>query len=312
MRILVTGAGGFVGRHLLRLLQDHPHHTVYALAREVEDLDLPPEQRHAVDLRDREAVAAAMARMQPQILVHLAGTTSVAQSWDDPETTFETNVLGTLHLSQAILPDSLVRWINAGSAEEYAARSSPLDESDPLRPASPYGTSKVAQEWLLHQMAQQKRFALWQFRAFNQTGPGQAPSFVVPSLARQVFRAKSDQIDTIQVGNLSPVRDFLDVRDSAQLYVEAVEGRIPPGTYNLCSGNGRSIQSILDDLLELAGVRAKTVVDPSRFRPVDAPYLVGSPHHLETALGRPVATVSWAKTLADLWQSLLESHLNES
>ena len=304
MRVLVTGAAGFVGRYLLHLLEHHTSHRVHVLGRGVEALGYPPGRSWPVDLRDRNAVAEAVTAVGPEIVVHLAGTTSVAESWNDPVTTMATNILGTAHLLDAIPPDTLIRWINAGSAEEYAAIPSRLGEEHPLCPASPYGTSKVTQEWLLQQMAVQKQFAVYQFRAFNQTGPGQDPRFVVPSLAAQVLRTKHHPTAAIQVGNLSPVRDFLDVRDSTQIYAAAIAGQIAPGTYNLCSGRGRSIREILDDLLRIAGIAAEPQEDPSRFRPVDVPYLVGNPHKLEQALGRSVTTIPWQETLTDLMQAL--------
>ena len=169
---------------------------------------------------------------------------------------------------------------------------------------SPYGASKVAQELILRQLTARSGTELWQFRAFNQTGPGQDTRFVVPSLALQVLQVKRGQIKEIRVGDLSPIRDFLDVRDSSRIYVEAAKGTIPPGTYNLCSGTGRSIASILEDLGRLTGTSVNPQMDPGRFRPADIPYLVGNPKLLKEKSRFPIASYAWDTTLTDLLQDM--------
>lgn len=302
MKVLITGAGGFVGRHLLNHLRA-TEHEVHGMGRDLKSLDLSSSQCWPLDLRDSKSVKAAVTAIEPEVIVHLAGTTSVAESWVNPQETLEVNVQGTLALIAALEPDMVRLWVNAGSCEEYAPPTPghALNETSPLLPASPYGASKVAQEWLLSQLAEALRMDVVQFRAFNQTGPGQDTRFVVPSLAEQVLLVKCGDRSEIRVGNLTPIRDFLDVRTSSRCYFDAVEGRIPPGIYNLCSGTGRTIASILDDLCRIAGVNPTIIQDSERFRPVDVPRLVGDPTKLRSVLRLGTAnTYSWERTLTDL------------
>lgn len=304
MRILVTGAGGFVGHYVVDHLLAVGEHTIHALGRELDGLTLPSPQCWPLDLRDGEAVHEAIDRIAPEVVIHLAGTTSVAESWARPKQTFETNVLATLNILEAIPPGMVTRWVNAGSAEEYQPSPEKLQETCPLAPLSPYGTSKVAQEWLLQQIAPRLQMKLWQFRAFNQTGPGQDTRFVVPSLALQVLQAKHHIISEVKVGDLSPIRDFMDVRDSSRIYAEAAQGKIPPGTYNLCSGTGRSIASVLHDLSRLAGVEPTIAIDPARFRPADVPSLVGDASCLLETCRQSVLSYDWESTLLSLLSDL--------
>jgi len=304
MRVLVTGAGGFVGHYVVDRLLEEDVHEVHAVGRELDGLTLPTPQCWEFDLRDAESVQDAVHAIQPEVIIHLAGTTSVAESWADPHGTFDTNVLATLNILQAISPGTVKRWINAGSAEEYAPSESLLKETHRLEPLSPYGASKVAQEFVLRQMTARSAIDLWQFRAFNQTGPGQDTRFVVPSLALQVLQVERGQASEIRVGDLSPIRDFLDVRDSSRIYVEAANGTIPSGTYNLCSGMGRSIASILDDLGRLVGISVTAQIDPARFRPADIPYLVGDPSLLKEKSSFPIHSYVWDTTLTDLLKDM--------
>lgn len=293
MKVFITGAAGFVGRHLISLLGQDGH-RLFVYGRSVSALAADPvEGAWDAGLEDSGVLDDALAFAHPDIIVHLAGQTSVAASWADPRETFTANVMASLALWQSGRKAGVERWVNMGTAEAYAPKESPLGEEDPLSPVHPYGVSKVAQEWLFRQLAARDQLPLWHFRTFNLIGPGQDTRFVIPSLAAQIVSGQ----DPVRIGNLSPVRDFLDVRDAARILVQVVTGEIPAGIYNLCSGQGRSVQSVADDLCRSAHRASRLVLDPERLRPVDNPYLVGNPARLAAVLGRQPATIPWIDTL---------------
>jgi len=275
MRVVVTGAGGFVGRHLCEHLAVAGD-EVFALRRPGPDGALAFD---ALDVRDRAAVHRAFERTRPEAVVHLAGVSSAARSHAEPELTFEINALGALHVCMAmreVAPKA--RLLLVASGEVYGAMEAGgrANESDPLVPTSPYAAAKVAAEAIGLQFARSYGLRIVSARPFNHIGSGQASGFVVPSFTRQLDLARRGLGPaTIAVGNLEPVRDFSHVRDVVAAYRILLERGIPGEAYNVCSGEGRSIRSILDELADLAGVAVDVRVDPSRFRPNDIPYLVG-------------------------------------
>jgi GDP-4-dehydro-6-deoxy-D-mannose reductase len=192
-----------------------------------------------------------------------------------------------------------------GSGEVYGAVAGGhrAKETDPLQPSSPYAASKVAAEVLAQQMAASYGLRVVLARPFNHLGPGQAPGFVVPSLTRQLLDvARGRAAPVIEVGDLSPVRDFSHVLDVIDGYLLLLDRGGPGEAYNLCSGEGWSIREILDDLQCLLGTRAEVRVNPQRLRPVEIPWLVGDPTRIESLGWRRGRTVRDA--LADLIDSL--------
>jgi GDP-4-dehydro-6-deoxy-D-mannose reductase len=284
MRVLVIGANGFVGPHLCRSLE--------RAGDEVAALNgvggAGPHPSGAIDVRDGPAVAQALERARPDAIVHLAGVSSVAYSHDHPVATFEINTLGALNVCLAMKAAApAARLLYVGSGEVYGAvpDGAPATEQTALAPCSPYAASKVAAESACLQFARSYGLQVVCARPFNHIGAGQAPTFAIPSFARQLVLARqAGRGATLLVGNLEPVRDFshvLDVVDAYRLLL--LRGRSGE-TYNVCSGQGRSIRSMLDELVELAGVPADVRVDPAKLRPVDLPFLVGDATKLR-ALG---------------------------
>ena len=234
MRLLVTGAGGFVGGHLL----DHLR-SAHADA-EVHGVVLPgggppwraPAGVHAIaaDLEDPAEAAAAVERARPDAIVHLAGQASVHRSWADPAGTLRTNVLGIVHVLDAVRraglrPSVLV----VGSADEYGpvpASDQPLVEATPLRPASPYAVSKVAQAALALLVRPRRRDAGRRDADVPHTGPGRGETFAESSFARQIAEIEAGLREpVVEVGNLDAVRDFADVRDVVRAYCAAPRAR---------------------------------------------------------------------------------------
>lgn len=305
MRVLVTGAAGFVGSWLVPALVAEGH-TVIAAGQEGH---APPEERAGaewlgLDVTRADSVAAAVERAAPHAVCHLAGQASVGQSFHDPLGTWDVNATGTLRVAAA-LPKG-TRLLLVASAEAYGAvpeTEQPICEDRPLRPCNPYAASKAAAEMAALQ-AESAGVEVVVARSFNHTGPGQDPRFALASFARQlaVIRAGGAE-PVLHVGNLSARRDLLDVRDVVRAYVRLVTSGEPGGVYNVCSGTARSMREAVDELVDLSGTRARIEVDPGRVRPVDVPLLLGDNARLRGLGWAP--RVPFRQTLSDLleWQA---------
>jgi GDP-4-dehydro-6-deoxy-D-mannose reductase len=208
----------------------------------------------------------------------------VAKSNADPLQVWMVNALGSVNvLTSARELGQKIRVLLVGSGEMYGVlpAEEPATEDMPLLPVGPYGSSKAAGELAGMQFWRAYGLDVVLARAFNHLGRGQQSSYVVPSLARQIqaIRRRASE-PTIKVGNLQAVRDFLAVEDTVAAYrVLLTRGR-SGAAYNVCSGTGRTIRSLLDEMLKLAGVEARVEVDPDRLRPNDIPWLVGSPRRI--------------------------------
>jgi GDP-4-dehydro-6-deoxy-D-mannose reductase len=278
MRVLITGVAGFVGRHLAAHLFAEGGHEVWGLSRAGHDLPgIDSRIRLAVaDLTHRDSVEAAVAECRPEAIYHLASQASVKRSFDSPLETLQNNIVGQVHLLDACLVSApKARILVVGSNEEYGLTEPdelPIRESKELRPVSPYAVSKVTQDMLGHQYFRARGLQIVRVRPFTHIGPGQAPGFVTTDFAMQLARMELGRAEpTLAVGNLDGVRDFSDVRDVVRGYQLLIEQGEPGEVYNLGSGVGRTIRSLLDQLLELTTVRPTVVRDPSRMRPSEIP-----------------------------------------
>ena len=282
MRVLITGAGGFVGRHLSTLIQTTDpdaelHGTIYNLA------ELPDQTSvsyHTIDLLDVDATKALIAEVQPQEVYHLAAMASTAESFQHPWRTFESNSRIQMNLLEAcrMLPEK-PRFLVASSAVVYGPTKSheqPIREDAPFRPTNAYSLSKVTQDMMAYQYYMSDRIPTIRARAFNHLGPGQRESFVAPDFALQIAQIELGlQEPIMQVGNLSAARDFTDVRDVARAYIALMKKGEAGEAYNVASNNTYTIQALLDTLLTFTSTEITVTVDEEKLRPVDVPEVRG-------------------------------------
>jgi GDP-4-dehydro-6-deoxy-D-mannose reductase len=283
VKAVVTGARGFVGRHLTRHLA--------ALGIEVVPLDV--DDAHPVDITDRDTVGRRIAAAAPDVVYHLAARSHVGQSWSDGDALTAVNVEGTRAVVDACVAADVRRVLVVGSAEQYGAvapHALPVDERVECRPVSPYGRSKLAAEAVALTAHREHGLAVICTRSFNHTGPGQSPSFLVPGLATRIAAAERADPhaaggDEITLGNGDPVRDFSDVRDVVRAYALLAERGAAGEVYNVCSGRGVRVGDLAARLVARARRPLRIVTASDLVRAVDVPVLVGDPTKLVAATG---------------------------
>jgi GDP-4-dehydro-6-deoxy-D-mannose reductase len=282
--VLVTGANGFVGGHVVDLLCASGQ-LVFAWARHGNPAGKAlPVTTTAVDVLDAAGVARELAALRPEAIFHCAGAAHVGQSWGAATLTLETNVRGTHHLLEADRRLQLgARILIPGSASVYRPGPEPLTEDAPLAPESPYGVSKLAQEQLALRAAAEGQHVIVT-RSFNHIGPRQASSYAASSFARQVALIEAGRMEpVISTGNLGARRDMTDVRDTVRAYSLLSDHGEPGVVYNVCSGQAVSGAEILDKLCARARIRVEVRPDPGLHRPHDAPIIVGDNRRLVRA-----------------------------
>jgi GDP-4-dehydro-6-deoxy-D-mannose reductase len=288
--VLVTGAGGFVGRHLQA---------------ELGDAFVPFEG----DVLDTPALAKAMRDVRPAGVVHLAAESSVGSSWDDAPRTWTVNVIGTVNVLDAVRrerPEARVLFPSTGEVYGRAERI-PTPEDEAPAPVSPYAATKAAAELAC---AQQARSGLDVVitRAFNHEGPGRDERFAVGSWTRQIARLEAEGGGRLLVGDLSAERDLTDVRDVCRAYRLLLDLGVPAGTYNVSSGKAVPMRRVVELLAGLAQVAVEVEQDPSRLRPVDVPVLCGDSSRVRAATGW-APEISLEQTLADALEAARQTEL---
>ena len=299
-KVLITGAGGFVGRYLTAVLSSaHPNWNL--------DAPIEPDRAFAIDVADAEAVTAWVRKSKPDMVVHLAAIAAVTASVKDPRLAWKVNLEGTLNLVLALqlhAPEAHLLFVS--SAEVYGASFNdgrPADEGVLLQPVNPYAASKAAADILVRQAAA-GGLAATVARPFNHTGPGQSEAFVAPDFAGQIARIEAGlRAPLIEVGSLDEERDFLDVADVVAAYRLLLERHDDPaarGVFNVASGVPVRIGDLLDRLLSRARLKIEVRVEPSRLRATPMRRVIGDASRLR-GLG-------WAPTRAldDTLEAILD------
>lgn len=268
MKALITGAAGFVGVYLAKELEQN---GVTAVGMDLTDAEI------TANLLNAQDVLNIIEQVAPDYVFHLAGQSSVGQSWKDPQKTVEINVLGTLNLLDAIRDIRRdIRVVVVGSSDEYGRvkpQDCPITESMELNPVNPYAVSKVTQEQLALLYQKAYNLDVVATRSFNHTGPGQKTGFVIPDFASQISDMEKSNQHEMYVGNLEAKRDFSDVRDIVHAYyLLACEGKSGE-VYNVGSGTSYRISDILGKLVNMSDISIEVKIDQGKFRPIDLPVI---------------------------------------
>lgn len=307
-RALITGITGFAGSHLAELLLKE-HFDVYGTTRprsKTEHIDHIQDKLrlYDADLVDSHSINTVLNDVKPEYIFHLAAQAFVPSSWSSPATTMEANVIGTIHLFEAVRRAKIEPVIQiACSSEEYGLvhkNETPIKETNELRPLSTYAVSKVAMDYLGYQYFKSYGMKIIRTRGFNHTGPRQGDVYVCSTFAKQIALIEAGKRDPVlKVGNLDSYRDFTDVRDMVRAYALSMDACEPGVEYNICSETTWQIKKVLDLLMSMSKVKVTTQEDPERMRPSDVELLLGDSSKFREKTGWK-AEIPFEKTMEDL------------
>jgi GDP-4-dehydro-6-deoxy-D-mannose reductase len=310
MRVLVTGADGFVGRRLVGRLTEAGHEVTAACRPVQAQQNLGGEpwdnwvRTVPLELDDDRSVRRALSDPQDAV-VHLAAVASVREAREDPGRAWVINAAGTARVMDALISareqghsDPVV--LNVSSSEVYGAGPAlSRAERDPVLPQSPYAASKAAAEIAALEAWRRTQLRVIIARPFTHTGPGQRPPYVVPAFIERLLAVKAGGPRRTPTGNLKPVRDLLDVRDVVEAYLALMRSGIPGETYNIARGEGISLEQLFGRIAEIIGVQAEPFPEPNLVRSGDIPHLVGDATKLRETTGwSPAITLN--QTLQDM------------
>lgn len=313
LRALITGLNGFAGSHLADFLLTQGNVQIFGgVFGNCENL--VHLEGHVTfsegDLKDLSFAQALLAQTKPDRIYHLAGQAFPPLSWQDPWGTIEINLRAEVNvLNAAVQTQSTARILVIGSFEEYGRvdpSDLPVSEDAPLRPDSPYGVSKIGQDFLGLQYFQSHHLHVVRVRPSNHIGPRQSEQFVTSNFAKQIAEIEAGaRAPVLYVGNLSAQRDFTDVRDMMRAYHLALERGVPGEVYNIGSGRAWSIQQVLDLMLKQSRVAIRVQQDPARLRPSDTPvmYCDSSKFRAQTGWEPMIPLEQSLRDILDYWRA---------
>ena len=321
-KYLITGFSGFVSRHFLNLLgRNERDAIVLGIDVNQPNFSLGADGSLSVkfeiaDLLKKERLNQIIAEFRPDYILHLASFSSVAYSWREPVNSFSNNTNIFLNLLEATRGAGLnPRILSVGSSEEYGnVDHSPLTEDLPVNPISPYAVARVSQEMLSKVYVQGFGMNIVMTRSFNHIGPGQSDVFVIPSFIKQVVSAKIQGREAceLRTGDLSIIRDFVDVRDVVKAYHMLLANGQNGSIYNICSGSGTSLKEMVDMIARIVGIEVRTTQDPDLIRPNDNRRIIGSNEKLRSELKwhNDISLFDSLREIVEYWQQRLLAEKN--
>jgi GDP-4-dehydro-6-deoxy-D-mannose reductase len=319
-KFLITGFSGFVSKHFIDYLNDH-HEGAIVIGLDINDPVFSFKQYEnincsfkKINLIETEAVKNILLEFQPNYILHLASFSSVAYSWEQPVNAFVNNLNIFLNLVDQIRLLSIdCRILSVGSSEEYGKilqSNLPLVEDMPVNPISPYAVARHSQEQLSKVYCEGYGLNIVMTRSFNHIGPGQLEKFAIPSFIKKILEAKKKNEKSITVGNVNIVRDFVDVRDVVKAYYLLLLNGKKGEIYNICSNQGVTLKSIIENIMDLVAYHIKIEIDPALVRPNDNEIIIGSYDKIKNQLDWE-PTIQISKTLNDIiedWKIIQKSN----
>jgi len=294
-KILITGATGFVGTHLISHLLTLRQYEIYGTYRSEQSLENFPLKDQIkfvkAELSDREQVKKILSEVKPDAVFHLAAQSAIAESIKNPLETLHNNIDSELFLFEGLrelemLNTKIMIVLSADVYGYVLSEDLPIDEDTPFRPGNPYAVSKITCDFLAYQYWRSYQLPIVRLRSFTHVGPGQKTGFVTSDFAKQIAEIeKGKQEPIIKVGNLEAKRDFTDVRDIVKAYALLLEKGKAGEVYNIGSGQSHKIKDVLDFFLSKARVEIKSEIDPNKLRPSDTPDFVADYSRMQKLTG---------------------------
>ncbi len=299
--VLITGCEGFIGSHLAELLLDKGFNVFAAVHGTTENIDHISDRLKIIkiDMKSKDSIESVVETAKADVIFHLAAQSYVLPSWEDIEGTLQVNVIGTLHLFDAARKNGNPVIVFASSSAGYGLsleNEIPIKETKEFRPSSPYAVSKISADMFCYLYWRAFGSKIIRARIFNTVGPRKKGN-VIADFAKMIAEAENGRRDKITVGNLDPVLDFTDVRDTASALLMLAERGRYGEAYNVCSNNGRKIKDVLDIMVSLAKKKIIAEIDKKKFRPADDPIFIGDNSKLRGLGWAP--RVSIEKSLED-------------
>ena len=308
MKALITGAGGFMGLHLIDLLKSQNVEVFSTYYNSLWNPKLLEQRGYAweLDVRDRRMFKTVLHYFRPDVVYHLAAQSYPTISWEKPNETMDINVNGTINLFESLRELKLNPVVMvAGSSAEYGfvnEEEVPVREDHELKPLHPYGVSKVAQEMLAYQYFKNFGMRAITIRIFNTTGPGKVND-VCSDFTRQIAMASMGRLDKITVGNLNTRRTITDVRDCVRAFYLATENCKPGEAYNMSGSSAYKVEDILHKAFVISGIEPEVLVNERLLRPTDEPIIYGDSSKLEKATGwkQEIPLVKTLEGMINFW-----------